>query len=89
MIISKSEQEKIHSSYCVYMFVCSLELIGYFRIKGVGGAVNGIIPSNEPGLIRWELCGHELTALISNSEDDLRNDETIKVKKHHEDTSLK
>ena len=58
-------------------------------IKGLGGATRLLNREEESSLLRWELCGSEITNLISIFENEINSSEQgspLKYKKHHEDT---
>ena len=54
-------------------------------IKGVSGATSLVNQQDETALIRWELCGPELSRLLPKFEESNEIDREEKTQKHHED----
>ena len=54
-------------------------------IKGVSGATSLVNRQDETALIRWELCGPELSRLLLQFEESNEIDREEKTQKHHED----
>ena len=58
-------------------------------IKGVGGATRLLNRDEQSALIRWELCGSEVTNMIASFEES-KDQHVFKsiglYQKHHEDT---
>ena len=53
--------------------------------KGVSGATSLVNRQDETALIRWELCGPELSRLLLQFEESNEIDREEKTQKHHED----
>ena len=56
-------------------------------IKGSSGATHLLNRPGTSGLERWELCGHEISRIITEFESDMTyNIDNVGLEKHHEDS---
>ena len=57
-------------------------------VKGAGGATSLVNRLDDSALNRWQLCGPELSGILSDFEDSLSdNDKEEKISKYHEDNT--
>ena len=55
------------------------------HIKGVSGATQLVNRCNDSALVRWELCGAELSRILSEFEEGINISKGHKIQRHHED----
>ena len=57
-------------------------------IKGVSGGTTLVNRQDDTALIRWELCGPELSRFLMEFEEGNENEKRESIHKHHEDNFI-